>query len=163
MKSFIRRPILLATLVAGGFPVLAQAQAAPSALPRDSVKLVLIRQLIKEAHTGDQTIATMELTLPSQRSANPRIPAVFWDRFIAQARSRKGEFEDMVAVIYDRHFTTDELRQIHDFYQTPVGRKMLETLPALTRESMLAGQDWGRRIGEDVGKQLAAEGVKFEP
>jgi len=44
------------------------------------------------------------------------------------------------AQIYARHFTVDELHQIAAFYKTPVGTKMLATMPQLMAESMQVGQ-----------------------
>jgi uncharacterized protein len=144
-------------------PALVGAQAAPSAPPRDSAKAALIRQLIKELRAVDMAVTAMETSLPAQRAANPRIPAVFWDRFETLARARVGQLGDLIAVVYDRHFTADELRQILVFYRSPIGRKLLDTQPALLRESMLAGQEWGQRLGAEVAQQLAAEGIKIEP
>jgi hypothetical protein len=46
----------------------------------------------------------------------------------------------VTAQIYARHFTVDELHQIAAFYKTPVGTKMLATMPQLMSESMQAGQ-----------------------
>jgi hypothetical protein len=50
------------------------------------------------------------------------------------------EMLDSTAQIYARHFTVDELHQIAVFYETPVGTKMLITMPQLMSESMQAGQ-----------------------
>lgn len=44
------------------------------------------------------------------------------------------------AKLYARHFSAAELRQIGAFYKTPVGAKMVATMPALTSESMQMGQ-----------------------
>lgn len=44
------------------------------------------------------------------------------------------------ANLYARHFTADELRQITAFYKTPVGVKMLASMPQLMNESMQMGQ-----------------------
>jgi hypothetical protein len=41
-----------------------------------------------------------------------------------------------------------ELRELIRFYETPLGQKMIAELPALTRESMAAGQELGRRLAE---------------
>lgn len=40
--------------------------------------------------------------------------------------------------IYGRHFTTEELNQLADFYATPVGRKVVTKLPVIMQESMQA-------------------------
>jgi hypothetical protein len=42
--------------------------------------------------------------------------------------------------LYARHFTPAELRQIAAFYKTPVGAKMLASMPQLMGESMQIGQ-----------------------
>lgn len=44
------------------------------------------------------------------------------------------------AKLYARHFTVTELQQIAVFYKTPVGAKMLATMPQLTAESMQMSQ-----------------------
>ena len=158
---------MVAVLVVG-VPALVRAQAASDAipnltLPRDPAKVALIRQLLAQTHGVDQALAAMESGVAAQRQANPRIPAVFWDRFMAQARAHRGDLEDRVIVVYDHHFSTAEVRQLLAFYRTPVGQKMLAEQPALFQESMAAGKEWGRRIGMAVGQQLAAEGVRIEP
>jgi hypothetical protein len=157
---FRRAALLAALAVVVAAP--ARAQTADS-IPRDSTKVAVIRQLLVQTHAGDQAILAMETSLPMQRAANPRIPAIFWDRLLAEARAHRGELEDMVITVYDRHFTTDELRQLLAFYQTPIGKKLLEAQPAIVRESMEAGQQWGMVIGRRVGAQLDAEGVRMAP
>jgi hypothetical protein len=158
-----RRTILLAALATMVVPGLVGAQAAPSASPKDSAKAALIRQVLKEVRAADMAVTAMETSLPAQRAANPRIPAVFWDRFATLAHARVGQLEDILTVVYDRHFNTDELRQILAFYRSPIGHKLLDAQPAIMRESMLAGQEWGQRLGAEVAQQLAAEGIKIEP
>ena len=139
----------------------AQATASASATAKvDPAKLAAIRELLAMSKAVDQSVLAMETSIPAQRAANPAIPAVFWDRFMTQVRSRKGELEDMIVVVYDRHFSTYELRQMVAFYRTPLGQKMLQSLPTIMQESMLAGQQWGQKLGMEVGQQLAAEGVK---
>ena len=46
--------------------------------------------------------------------------------------------EDM-AQIYLKHFTTEELKAMLKFYQTPEGRKIAEKLPALEVEASKFG------------------------
>ncbi|HEU5437474.1 MAG TPA: DUF2059 domain-containing protein, partial [Telluria sp.] len=38
--------------------------------------------------------------------------------------------------LYARTYTADEIRQLSAFYQTPLGQKMLRTMPQLSAESM---------------------------
>lgn len=153
--------VLLVLIALALAPTLsAQTPAKP---PRDSVKVAIIRDLIAQTHAVDQALAAMETALPSQRAANPNIPPIFWDRFLAEARARRTDLEDLLVDVYERHFEADELRQLSSFYKTSIGQKLLATLPAVMQESMLAGQEWGRRLGAAVAEKLAAEGVKIPP
>lgn len=161
MRTSLRRiPVLLSLLLLAA-PVLARAQGTDT-LPSDSAKVAVIRELLAQSHAVDRALSVMEQSIPAQRAANPRIPAVFWDRFMEVAQARRAELQDMMIVVYDRHFSTDELRQLLAFYQTPIGQKMLQVQPVLLRESMQAGQQWGQRIGAEVGEELAKEGIRLD-
>jgi hypothetical protein len=160
MKAVVRL-VLTAAAVVGALaptPLSAQSPASP-----DTAKVRLIRQLIATAHLTDQAFQVIEQALPAQRAANPGVPAMFWDRFLEQARARRGELEDGYVALYDRNFTAAELRGLLAFYESPIGKRFLEVQPVLTREGMAMGQEWGTRIGADVGRTMAAEGVKPGP
>jgi hypothetical protein len=158
----LRSSLLIAALVAVALPNAVVAQATQQS-QIEPAKAKLIRELLKRTRAVDQSFAVMEAAMPAQRAANPRIPAVFWDRFEQAARARRGEFEAMMIDVYDRHFTTDDVRAVLAFYDTPAGAKLLRETPLLMQEMMAAGQAWGERIGQDVGEKLAAEGVRIEP
>ena len=116
---------------------------AQTASPPDTAKVRLIRKLVATAHLTDQALQVIEQAIPAQRVANPRIPAEFWDRFLTQARVRRGELEDAYVALYDRNFTTAELRGMIAFYESPIGKRFLEVQPVLMREGMVMGQEWG--------------------
>jgi len=103
----------------------------------------------------------METSVSAQRAANPRIPAVFWDRFLSLAQTRRDTLISMFVDIYSRHFSSSDVRQLLEFYRSPIGRKMLAETPAIARESMLTGQAWGAQLGADVARQLAKEGIQL--
>lgn len=159
MRLSVRSSI--AAFLAFGVASSVGAQAAPTS--RDSSKVALIRELLSVTHAVDQSMIAMEAMVPAQKAANPRIPAVFWDRFLAQARARRGELEEAIVVVYERHFSTNEIVQLLAFYRTPIGQKVLSTLPAVLQESVVAGQEWGQRIGAAIGAQLESEGVHIKP
>ena len=139
----------------------AQAPAPTAAAPApDSAKLRLIHVVLTESHVVDLMLQTMETAAPAQRAANPQIPAEFWDRFLAAVRERRGELEALIVPIYARHFTTDELRQLLAFYRTPIGQKVLTEQPAIAREAMEGGREWGQQLGMEIGQKMAAEPKK---
>ncbi|PYP76530.1 MAG: hypothetical protein DMD35_18380 [Gemmatimonadetes bacterium] len=163
-NPFMRAAVRLALTLASVSCALAAAPAhAQTAAAPDSAKLRLVRQLIASAHLTEQAIQVIEQALPAQRAANPRVPAAFWDRFLEQARARRGELEDGYVALYDRNFTAAELRAMIAFYESPIGKRFVEVQPVLLREGMAMGQEWGTRIGSDVGRTLAAEGAQPGP
>lgn len=160
MKQIVRAALWVALLsvvvppAAGG-----QAPAASA----DSAKTRLIRQLLAKVRVTDQALLAMEQQIPAQRAANPRVPPEFWDRFLEQARARRGELEEGYAALYDRHFSAAEIRELLAFYETPVGKRFLAVQPVLLREGIALGQEWGSRIGAEVGRTMGGEGARGGP
>jgi hypothetical protein len=64
-------------------------------------------------------------------------------------------------------FTADELRNLRSFYSTPLGEKLLRTLPQLNSAVNLAGQGWAQKIFQGAQTKHAEEftkrGLKFNP
>ncbi|MES2128082.1 MAG: DUF2059 domain-containing protein [Pseudomonadota bacterium] len=50
------------------------------------------------------------------------------------------EMINEIVPLYARHFSADELHQMAAFYKSPVGVKVLQTLPAIAAESMQLSQ-----------------------
>jgi uncharacterized protein len=161
MRAVLCAGVAATLLIGIGVPARAQSASQPQI--QDSAKLVLIHQLLTMTHSVDMAISTIESGISGQRAANPRIPAAFWDRFLAETRNRRGEFEALVVPVYDRHFSSDELRQLIAFYQSPIGQKMITESPAVLQESMEAGRQWGMKLGTSIATQLKNEGVQVGP
>jgi uncharacterized protein len=157
--SRLRRLLIVLALLLSILP-LAEAQTAAGS---DAQKVALIREILAVTHAADQVVMAIETSVPIQRAANPRIPAVFWDRFLTQARARRGEFVDSVIPLYSRSFGLADLKAMLELYKSPFGQRLLEVQPKLTQESMLIGQRWGTRMGAEIGEQLAAEGIQIQP
>ncbi|MEP7325017.1 MAG: DUF2059 domain-containing protein [Gemmatimonadota bacterium] len=145
---------LAATL---GFTGTARAQQI------DSAKAALIRRIIDVTHMGEQMILAIEASVPDQRAANPRIPSVFWDRFLERANSRKQELLGEMVPIYAKIFTARELEQLLQFWQSGIGQRFIELQPRLTQDVMTAARDWGGRLGAEIAQELQAEGVEIKP
>jgi hypothetical protein len=56
--------------------------------------------------------------------------------------------------VYQRHFTHDDVRGLIAFYETPLGRKLSEELPAMTQESVQAGMKWGASIAPKIQERV---------
>ena len=60
----------------------------------------------------------------------------------------------MLAPVYKKYFTVDDLKEIIKFYNTPVGRKYSKNLIPLTQDAMAIGTEWGRMIGQKFSESI---------
>jgi hypothetical protein len=75
---------------------------------------------------------------------------------------------DRLVPIYASRFSHEEIRQIVDFYKSPVGRKMAQTMPELHLEAQKLGLQFARELGPEIKlrinetllKERGAEGRK---
>jgi uncharacterized protein len=70
---------------------------------------------------------------------------------------RADELVDASARIYASHFTEAELKQILTFYQSPVGRKLIQEEPKAIEESMANAGNWGTNLSGDVMNKMREE------
>jgi len=68
---------------------------------------------------------------------------------------RRADLEKEAATIYAKTFTQDELKAIADFYNSPVGKKLLSDGPIATREVMKAAEIWAVGIDRDLRSESA--------
>jgi uncharacterized protein len=110
--------------------------------------------------TGAEQITSQVLNrmILSFKELNPEVPSKFWDEFAKQANAE--QLTDSLVPIYNKYFTQKEIKQLIDFYQSPVGKKFVKVQPEIMKESMEAGQKWGQALGQRVQKKLKAEGYE---
>lgn len=77
-----------------------------------------------------------------------------------------GEFQDLMYPIYARYLTKADLEAMVAFYRTPEGQRIVEVLPVMSQEGMVAGQKWGESLGPEIGRRvldrLSEEGIELE-
>lgn len=119
---------------------------------RDAAKQRDIRKLLKITGAGQMGMDAIDQMLVLQRQANPEIPEQFWIEFRKEI-SANG-LTDLIIPSYEKYFTHEDIQELIEFYQSPVGRKMLENQPRLVAESKLAGQQWGSEVAQRVMDRL---------
>ena len=87
----------------------------------------------------------------------PSVPLNAWNRL--RKRMKGAELIELMTPIYDKYYTQEDLEAMIRFYRSPVGQKVVKTLPDVSREGFQVGQQWGRRKGEEVMKELRSEGL----
>lgn len=68
-----------------------------------------------------------------------------------------------MAELYSREFTEVELKELIAFYQTPLGKKTLRSLPQLMQQGALLGEKYAQKYAEDFQKNLEGIMLKHAP
>ena len=151
------RPALLLALcglVASAAPLHAQA-AEPSSKEQAIRELM---DLTGAAALGAQAMdQMMEGLRPSFVGAYPDVPVEVMSALFneVQAEIARVDLVSLVVPIYDRHFTEDDVRGLIAFYESPLGRRTIERMPAVMQESMAVGMEWGEAAGRRAAEALA--------
>ncbi len=59
-----------------------------------------------------------------------------------QARIDSGAFEDLYVSIYDKYFTADDIHQLIQFYESPIGRKLVDKQADITNNVFAGSIQW---------------------
>lgn len=78
-----------------------------------------------------------------------------WDTLNVVINEGMGDLLDSIAMIYDKMYTQEEIKSMIEIYQTPIGKRMIETMPMLTELSMKAGQNWASANTEKIQERIA--------
>ncbi|HEV2112656.1 MAG TPA: DUF2059 domain-containing protein [Terriglobales bacterium] len=140
----------------------ATANAATAAAPADPMRAD-VKKLLAVSGAEAQMRAVVGQLFASQiagmRRLRPDIPGQFWDEFQMSFNQQfnPDELIDLIIPIYEKHFTGDEIKQLTAFYDSPIGRKYVTESAAMQAESMAAGREWGRNLGEKIAVKVAEE------
>lgn len=127
------------------------------AFSQTSAKTENIRKLLELTGSGKLGVQVGQSLLTSFKKIYPSVPNEIWDNFMKEMNSET--LISLVIPIYDKHYTESEIKQLTDFYQTPIGKKVIETTPLISQESMLVGQKWGKELAEKLYKELDEKGL----
>jgi uncharacterized protein len=89
-----------------------------------------------------------------KNSYGENIPGL-WDTLNVIINEGMGDLFDSIAQIYDNVYTHEEIKSMIEIYQTPIGKKMIETMPLVMELSMRAGQNWAMANEENIKERIA--------
>lgn len=101
----------------------------------------------------DQISRSFSALRPDKASEIRETFAVVAKRFL----ERKNELIDVVAALYARVMTEEDLKAVADFYTSPAGLRFRAVQPEIMRQSMVAGQRWGEQLGREIDAEARRE------
>ena len=141
-------------------PAAAPAQTKPAATKNKTGanKTADIKTLLILTKSGELAVQMMQEMLNAYRQGLPQVPEEFWLGLAKKVKT--DDLVDMLVPIYDRHLTHSEVTTLIEFFQRPVGKKLVSVQPEIMKESMQVGQQWGEKIGNEVTAELQKKGYR---
>jgi uncharacterized protein len=68
----------------------------------------------------------------------------FWNEYPKDIKDQ--DIVDMIVPVYARHFETAEVEELVRFHKSPIGQKMIRTMPLIGRESLALGAESGKAL-----------------
>ena len=99
-----------------------------------------IERMLRLTGTEQMFDQIMNQTLAHLSSSITEVPDGFWEEFRTELNTR--DLIEQIIPLYDKYYTLEDLRAINDFYGSPVGRKVMATLPQIMQEGSAIGQAW---------------------
>ncbi len=142
----------------------APAQAAPQqkvdpakeADIRRLMELTGAKKLIEQsvALGVEQLRATFAKSLPPGERSQ-KLTDTFLQRF--QKRLNAQKMIELTIPIYDKHFSAEDLKALIQFYETPLGQRLVKVLPEIAKESQAAGFELGQKVAAEVLQEMQEE------
>ncbi|RVT76680.1 DUF2059 domain-containing protein [Flavobacterium sufflavum] len=127
-----------------------------SANAQSTSKSQKINQLLELTGSGKMAIQMINQITTSFKTSYSKAGDKFWEDFKNEVKAE--DLEKMIIPIYDKYYTENDIDQLITFYNSPIGKKMISTMPQIMTESMTAGQNWAKQIIEKYHAKLKEKG-----
>ena len=156
-------------------PALAQSNQAPASKD-EIVRLINLMQngqdlqsqlkpLMEQAKKSEWEMFQDQLKADGKELSPQKMQAAkeFLDATIDEAIKQfpEQELRDRLVVIYQKHFTSDDINALLTFYTSPAGRKFLGEMPVLMQEVMGASMDVMRSRMPSIMKAIEEKRDRF--
>lgn len=98
----------------------------------------------------------MDNIVDMYKQSYSEVQQTFWEEFRKEVNME--DLQNLIVPIYEKYYTEEELTQLIAFYESPLGRKVVQSLPPIMQESMKVGEVWGKAMGERIFKRLVEKG-----
>ncbi|HEV2651532.1 MAG TPA: DUF2059 domain-containing protein [Rhizomicrobium sp.] len=78
----------------------------------------------------------------------------------AELIKREDGLLNAMACVYVSHYTSEDIRQLAAFYQTPLGQRMIALSPLIMKDTTTLGRAWGQQAAEAAVQRVLAKHKK---
>jgi hypothetical protein len=130
----MKRLLMILALVLAATPAAAQPEVSPG-------EMAAVRELLEVSRTRENFILAMELGMEQggMGELTPEVRTVL--REFMDEHFRFEDLEPEMIRLYTDLYTEEEIRGMTAFYRTPLGQRVIETLPQLSAASTRIAQE----------------------
>src|SRR5262249_2305019 len=141
----------------GHGPASVRIDAGKRADIRSLMDLVGTREILRESATRqtEEFRENLVSALPEKQRDPQFVNALVTDY---QRKYNSAAVTEQLVVIYNKHFTDDEIKGLLQFYNSPLGRKFAAESPKVTAEIAAANRAEGTRTATLIVQQLPEQG-----
>jgi hypothetical protein len=142
------------TTLAFAFAIISTSFAQADAAYTRSLKKMF------EASGTEQTFETAITQMMGMfKQQMPDVDASLWGDMEKEfLKTSINDLVEMLAPVYIKYMTQEDLDEMIRFYQSPVGKKFAKNTPLIMQESMQVGEQWGQQIGVKMEQRLKEKG-----
>lgn len=96
-------------------------------------------ELIKISGTTGQMTAVIDQVLPM-------IPEDKQADFKKDFEASLPDLYEQLAPVFQKHYTHEDIKQMLEFYNSPIGKKISKNTESIATDSMKVGQEWGATL-----------------
>ncbi len=171
MKRLTLTLLLLAAFcaAAGAQTTTAQTQSPQTQSPISEEKRRDIIRLLDMTKAADLSTQIISQFMGELRMSLPMLPEEQREKVVkAFEEEMRKEFTrekviEYFVPIYDKYLTAEEVKGLISFYETPLGQKLVDALPAIMRDAAEAGSLRGREAGFRAMSRITTEGLLSPP
>ncbi|HZH29254.1 MAG TPA: DUF2059 domain-containing protein [Pyrinomonadaceae bacterium] len=119
-----------------------------------------ILRLLDAMRVVEEEVKLLEPAFNNFKLSFPHVPAKVWEELRKEfdAEFNAEMIRDTYVPIFARHFSAAEVKALIKFYESPAGRKLLETMPRVKEEGYIVGYERGQSLGRRMQERLKARG-----
>jgi uncharacterized protein len=123
---------------------------------RSLMELIGAHDLVQDAvnNSSEQYREKLLATIPNNDKGQAFVTS-FIESY--QKKFDVDQLTEQLVVIYDKHYTDEEIKTLLQFYGSPVGQKVAAEMPKITREIQAASRTTGAKAAKEALQVLKAQ------
>jgi uncharacterized protein len=132
-------------------------------------RLSAAHEIVALTHAADNmrtiipTMMTSLRPMLSGKGVNPATVDAVLNDFQTKASQQTDQMVDLIAAVYAREFTDEDLDALVAFYHTPAGEHLVAKQPEILKGMLAVGQQWGQMIAKQTLDDLAQGKIQPKP